>query len=90
MSAAIAQPRVTAGSGDEISEASHGLTGLPGVGKGTAQRIAQYIESGHMDVLDELEKKLPRGLPALLEISGMGPKKIAFVYRELSVEGMDG
>ena len=65
------------------------LTGLPGVGKGTAQRITQYIESGHMDVLDELEKKLPRGLPALLEIPGMGPKKVALAHDRLGVKGLD-
>ncbi len=64
------------------------LTQLPGVGKGTAQRIQQYIDSGHIDVLDQLEKKLPKGLPALLEIPGMGPKKVALAHAKLRVKGM--
>ncbi len=65
------------------------LTDLPGVGKGTAKRIEQYIETGHIDVLDGLEKKLPSGLPALLDIPGMGPKKVALAHRELSVADLD-
>ena len=49
-------------------------------GKGTADRIRQYIETGKIDVLTELEAKLPDGLPDLLEIPGMGPKKVALVH----------
>ncbi len=65
------------------------LTSLPGVGKGTAERIYQFIETGSIDVLNELESKLPPGLPALLEIPGMGPKKVALVHDRLDVKCMD-
>jgi len=65
------------------------LTELPGVGKGTAERIVSYIQTGHIDVLDQLMKKLPEGLPHLLEIPGMGPKKVAQVHRELGVGCID-
>jgi len=65
------------------------LTELPGVGKGTAERIASYIRTGHIDVLDQLTEKLPEGLPHLLEIPGMGPKKVAQVHRVLGVGNLD-
>jgi DNA polymerase (family 10) len=65
------------------------LTELPGIGKGTARRIDQYVESGRIDVLDQLEAKLPEGLPELLEIPGMGPKKVALAHRELGVGGLE-
>ncbi len=65
------------------------LTSMPGVGKGTAERILQFIETGTSDVLQELEAKLPPGLPALLEIPGMGPKKVALVHDSLDVKSMD-
>ncbi|UCF34326.1 MAG: DNA polymerase/3'-5' exonuclease PolX, partial [Phycisphaerales bacterium] len=65
------------------------LTELPGIGKGTAQRIQQYLDTGRIDVLAELEAKLPEGLPALLEIQGMGPKKVALAHKELGVSGLD-
>lgn len=65
------------------------LTTLQGVGKGTAERIEQFLKTGTIDVLTELESKLPPGLPALLSIPGMGPKKVAAVHRELNVGSLD-
>jgi DNA polymerase (family 10) len=65
------------------------LQELPGVGKGTAQRIQQFLDTGHIDVLDELEAKFPPGLPALLDIPGMGPKKVALVHAELGVRNLN-
>jgi len=61
------------------------LTELPGIGKGTAERIRQYLDTGTIDVLTELEAKVPAGLPALLEVPGLGPKKVALVHAELGV-----
>lgn len=65
------------------------LKELPGVGKGTAERIGQFLSTGHIDVLDELAAKFPPGLPALLDIPGMGPKKVALVHAELKVKNLD-
>ncbi len=65
------------------------LTGLPGVGKGTAERIQQYLDTGSIDVLDELEAKLPEGLPKLLEIQSMGPKKVAAVHQKLGITSVE-
>jgi DNA polymerase (family 10) len=69
--------------------AENRLTELAGVGKGTADRIRQYLDHGTFDVLSELEAKLPTGLPALLDIPGMGPKKVALVHTALGVRGME-
>ncbi len=65
------------------------LTELSGVGKGTAERIVTYLETGRIDVLDALSEKLPSGLPRLLDIPGLGPKKIALAHRELGVGGLE-
>ncbi|MFQ5591363.1 MAG: DNA polymerase/3'-5' exonuclease PolX [Phycisphaerae bacterium] len=65
------------------------LTTLPGIGKGTADRIQQYLDTGRIAVLDELEAKLPKGLPQLLAIPGMGPKKVALVYDRLDVKSIN-
>ncbi|MHC4066063.1 MAG: helix-hairpin-helix domain-containing protein, partial [Planctomycetota bacterium] len=65
------------------------LSKLPGVGKSTAQKIKQYIDTGRIDLLDELSAKLPEGLPALLDVPGLGPKKVALLHSELSIGSMD-
>lgn len=61
------------------------LEELPGVGEGTAKKIKQYIETGHITELEELMGQVPDALPGLLEIPGMGPKKVAAVWKELGV-----
>lgn len=65
------------------------LAELPGVGKGTVARIKQFLETSKIDLLTELEGQLPAGLPDLLDIPGMGPKKVALVHDSLNVCGMD-
>jgi DNA polymerase (family X) len=62
------------------------LTKLDGVGKGSAQRIAEFIETGKMQDHADLLAKLPPGLPELLTISGLGPKTIALIWKEAGVE----
>ncbi|MGB0716952.1 MAG: DNA polymerase/3'-5' exonuclease PolX [Phycisphaerae bacterium] len=65
------------------------LTELQGIGKGIAEKIQQLINEGKIDVLTELEAKIPEGLPVLLEIQGLGPKKIAQFHDQLGVTGLD-
>jgi DNA polymerase (family 10) len=65
------------------------LTDLAGIGKGTAGRIQSYLTTGHIDVLDELEAKFPKGLTDLLEIPGMGPKKVALAFEKLDVKNIE-
>ncbi|MFQ5415327.1 MAG: DNA polymerase/3'-5' exonuclease PolX [Phycisphaerae bacterium] len=65
------------------------LTDLPGIGKGTSDRIKQFLATGHIDVLTELEARLPPGLPDLLDIPSLGPKKVATAYKQLGVGGME-
>ncbi|MCH8853581.1 MAG: hypothetical protein IID41_13155, partial [Planctomycetes bacterium] len=62
------------------------LLEVPGIGKGTAGKIEEYLEVGRIAELDELLGKMPDGLPALLDIPGMGPKKVAAVWKELDIE----
>lgn len=65
------------------------LTDIDGVGKGTAERIQQYLDTGKIDIHQELLAAVPEGLPALLDIPNMGPKKVALVWKELGVESVD-
>lgn len=65
------------------------LIKLPGVGKGTVEKIEQYLANGKIELHEELMASVPAGLPPLLDIPGMGPKKVALVWQELGVESLD-
>lgn len=62
------------------------FTSLQGVGKGTAAVIEEFMESGQSSVLKELQEEVPKGLIPLLQLQGLGGKKIAKLYKELGIE----
>ncbi|NLE58789.1 MAG: DNA polymerase/3'-5' exonuclease PolX [Planctomycetes bacterium] len=64
------------------------LKKIAGVGKGTAERIMQYLTTGKINVHQELLESIPRGLPELLTVPGLGPKKVQALHRELGVGSM--
>ncbi len=65
------------------------LTSLPGIGKGTASVIEEYRTEGKSTVLEELQESVPKGLIPLLQLPGLGGKKIAKLYKELGIENAD-
>ncbi|MGG4166797.1 DNA polymerase/3'-5' exonuclease PolX [Rossellomorea vietnamensis] len=69
----------------EISD----FTKLAGIGKGTASVIEEYINEGTSSVLEELKEEVPKGLIPLLQLPGLGGKKIAKLYSELGVESIE-
>ncbi len=69
--------------------AAGSLESVPGIGKGTAAKIAEYLADGKVKLHEELLASMPPGLPALLRIPGLGPKKVQAVWRQLNVESID-
>ncbi|MFZ7945617.1 DNA polymerase/3'-5' exonuclease PolX [Neobacillus sp. 19] len=61
------------------------FTTISGIGKGTAAVIGEYIKEGSSSVLKELKEEVPSGLIPLLQLPGLGGKKIAKLYKELEV-----
>ncbi|OCA92967.1 DNA polymerase/3'-5' exonuclease PolX [Pseudobacillus wudalianchiensis] len=64
------------------------MTKIPGIGKGTGAVIEEYLETGESTVLKELQDEVPSGLVPLLQLPGLGGKKIAKLYKELNVKSM--
>ncbi len=65
------------------------LKDVPGIGKGTLEKITQFLTAGRIDLHEELLASIPEGLPALLQIPGLGPKKVQAAWRKLGVEGIE-
>ncbi|WP_078379470.1 DNA polymerase/3'-5' exonuclease PolX [Sutcliffiella halmapala] len=61
------------------------VTKISGIGKGTAAVIEELLETGKSTVLEELQQQVPEGLIPLLNLPGLGGKKIAKLYQELNV-----
>jgi len=61
------------------------FTSIAGIGKGTATVIDEYIKEGTSTVLKELKEEVPAGLIPLLQLPGLGGKKIAKLNKELGI-----
>ncbi|MBW2519689.1 MAG: hypothetical protein JRD88_04970 [Deltaproteobacteria bacterium] len=65
------------------------LSELPDICTDLAGKIAEIVESGNLAMLDGLEKDIPGTLADLLEIDQLGPKRVAFLHRELNINDLD-
>lgn len=66
-----------------MDEAS--LDAIPAVGRHIAAKIHHFVDTGHIDELDELRAQVPAGLRSLLDVPGLGPARARQVYEELHV-----
>jgi DNA polymerase (family 10) len=78
--------------GDEaytLVEKEEDLTQLSGIGKDLAAKIVEIVQTGKCQALEKLRKKTPAGLPELLHIPGLGPKRVAALYHELDIRTVE-
>ena len=61
------------------------LTKLDGIGKGLAEKIIEYVDTGKVAEHDKLLASIPPGLIDLLEIPGLGPKTVALFWNQANI-----
>src|SRR5262245_52772441 len=80
---------ITAQAGDVGRLTVKELQRISGIGKGTAEKIRELIETGKVAKLEALRRKHPPSVVALLRIQGLGPKALAKLRSELGVASID-
>jgi DNA polymerase (family X) len=69
----------------EMVKAKEDLSELPGIGKNLAGKIKEIVETGSLTRLKELENQVPVGLVTLMKISGLGPRKVLTLHKQLGI-----
>jgi len=59
---------------------------LKGIGESVGKKIIEILKDGHLKLLEEYVQKTPPGLIEMLSIKGLGPKKIASIWKEMEIE----
>jgi DNA polymerase (family 10) len=62
---------------------------IKGIGAALEQKITELVETGKLKYYDELKASIPPGLIAMLEISGLGPKKIQALNQQLGLDSIE-
>lgn len=65
------------------------LVALKGVGKSTAQKIRELVETGSIKKLDGLREKYPPEFVNLTRIPGLGPKTLVMLRDKLDVNNLE-
>ena len=65
-----------------------GLLEIEGIGQALAEKIEEYIHTGEIKEYNKLKKGLPKGISELLEIGGLGSKKVAVLYQKLKIKNI--
>jgi len=62
---------------------------MKGIGEGIQKKITELVTTGKLAYYEELKAATPPGLVAMLEIPGLGPKKIKALHDELGIETVE-
>jgi DNA polymerase (family 10) len=62
---------------------------IHGVGEALQKKISELVTTGRLAYYDELKASVPAGLLAMLEIPGVGPRKIKQLHEQLGIDSVE-
>ncbi|MDA9118658.1 DNA polymerase/3'-5' exonuclease PolX [Opitutales bacterium] len=62
---------------------------IPGIGKALTEKVETLYTTGELEFYDKLVASVPSGLMDLLEVPGLGGKKIKALHVQLGVDSID-
>ncbi|HEY4063749.1 MAG TPA: helix-hairpin-helix domain-containing protein, partial [Puia sp.] len=64
------------------------ITGIKGIGDAIGKKIRDMIDTGELKLLRQYLENTPPGIIEMLGIKGLGPKKIATIWKEMDIESI--
>jgi len=64
------------------------LFSIKGIGESVGKKVVEMIDTGKLEVLSEYMSSTPPGVIEMLNIKGIGPKKIHTIWKEMEVESL--
>ena len=72
-----------------LLEQGEDLTRLPGIGDDLAAKVREIVDTGRCSLLERLRRELPPAVTELLQIPGLGPKRVKALYHDLEVQTVE-
>lgn len=64
------------------------LFSVKGIGDSVGKKVIEMLDTGELKVLTEYLQKTPPGVVEMLNIKGIGPKKIHTIWKEMEIESI--
>ncbi|HEX2606354.1 MAG TPA: helix-hairpin-helix domain-containing protein [Flavisolibacter sp.] len=62
---------------------------IKGIGESVGTKIIELLDTGELGVLQEYISKTPTGVLEMMNIKGLGPKKIHMLWKEMQIDTLD-
>ena len=62
------------------------IQSVKGIGASIGKNVIEQIQTGSFSILQEYIQKTPEGILTMMQIKGIGPKKIATIWKDLEIE----
>src|SRR5687767_1920456 len=62
---------------------------IKGIGEALQQKVTELVTTGKLEYYEKLKGSIPPGMRAMLEIPGLGPKKIKALHDKLGVDTIE-
>lgn len=62
------------------------ISAVPGIGKATANKISELLQTSSMQLLEDLIATTPAGVIDMMNIKGIGVKKLQTIWKELNID----
>jgi DNA polymerase (family 10) len=72
-----------------VADPDRSLEDIPGIGHDLAEKIKTIVSTGTLPQVEELRQQVPAGVVEMLRIQGLGPKKAAALFKELSIVNLE-
>lgn len=59
-----------------------------GIGASTARKVREILDTGKLAQLDELMARTPAGVLGIMQIKGLGPKKVRTIWKDMGIESV--
>src|SRR5947207_6272351 len=69
--------------------AENRLSEIKGIGEGIQKKITELVSTGKLAYYDDLKASVPPGLVEMLQIPGLGPKKVKAMHDRLGLETIE-
>jgi DNA polymerase (family 10) len=69
----------------EMVENDEDIRKIPDIGKKISQKVKEIVRTGTLKQLEKIEKQIPSTLSEIMNIPGLGPRKIGVLFKKLNI-----
>lgn len=70
-------------------EQNEDLKDIPGIGDDLAEKLREIAAKGKCELLERLHREMPAAITELLQVQGLGPKRVRAIYDALHVRTVE-